>query len=198
MWRDPIICSKLLHWWCLVGIGICTFHFNFYGPFCRDISTMPIFIRSELSAGHWNCLWLCSSIQFVSMGVLGPWSYLFTFIAVQTFYSWAQSSLINVSSKVVEGFANSCELKVCSAALRLMFQILNWNFQCVSSEVKSVLSRRQVSMSRPNCGLMTFNKYEHNLVQVTLQFASSFSFLFFSFLYFLYWQILILFLWHCL
>lgn len=48
---------------------------------------------------------------------------------MQTFYSWAQDAALSVTNKIVESNSDVPEVKVCNAALRLMHQILNWEFR---------------------------------------------------------------------
>ncbi|KAL9165123.1 hypothetical protein ABFS82_06G150000 [Erythranthe guttata] len=44
-------------------------------------------------------------------------------------YSWVQHAAFNVSNRITEADSEIPEIKVCSAALHLMLQILNWDFQ---------------------------------------------------------------------
>ncbi|KAG2272852.1 hypothetical protein Bca52824_067407 [Brassica carinata] len=48
---------------------------------------------------------------------------------LKTFYSWAQDAALSVTNKIVESNSDVPEVKVCNAALRLMHQILNWEFR---------------------------------------------------------------------
>ncbi|KAJ4968652.1 hypothetical protein NE237_015353 [Protea cynaroides] len=48
---------------------------------------------------------------------------------LKKFYCWAQEAAFSVTNKVVECDSSVLEVKVCDAALRLMFQIMNWDFQ---------------------------------------------------------------------
>ena len=48
---------------------------------------------------------------------------------LQTFYSWALDAALSVTNKIVESNSDVPEVKVCNAALRLMHQILNWEFR---------------------------------------------------------------------
>ncbi|XP_010265025.1 PREDICTED: exportin-4 isoform X2 [Nelumbo nucifera] len=52
---------------------------------------------------------------------------------LKKFYCWAQDATLSVTNKVVECDSTAIEVKVCAAALRLMFQIMNWEFQCNKS-----------------------------------------------------------------
>lgn len=47
---------------------------------------------------------------------------------LKTFYSWAQEAARGVTDKIVESSTEVPEVKVCTAALRLMLQILTWDF----------------------------------------------------------------------
>ncbi|KAK4726924.1 hypothetical protein R3W88_031841 [Solanum pinnatisectum] len=49
---------------------------------------------------------------------------------LKLFYCWAQDAAVSVSNKIAESEAAIPEVKVCTAALRLMLQILNWDFKC--------------------------------------------------------------------
>ncbi|KAK6145319.1 hypothetical protein DH2020_022139 [Rehmannia glutinosa] len=48
---------------------------------------------------------------------------------MKAFYCWVQYAAFNVSSRIIEAHSEIPEVKVCSAALRLMIQILNWDFR---------------------------------------------------------------------
>jgi hypothetical protein len=47
---------------------------------------------------------------------------------LQSFYQWAQDAALSVTSKIIESHSSVPEVKVCNATLRLMHQILNWEF----------------------------------------------------------------------
>lgn len=49
---------------------------------------------------------------------------------MQLFYCWAQDAAVSASNKIAESEAAIPEVKVCTAALRLMLQVLNWDFKC--------------------------------------------------------------------
>lgn len=53
---------------------------------------------------------------------------------LKTFYSWAQEAAVAVTDRIVESDSEVPEVKVCTAAIRLMLQILNWDFRYSSSE----------------------------------------------------------------
>lgn len=48
---------------------------------------------------------------------------------LKTFYCWAQDAAVSVTSRIIESHSAVPEVKVCTAALRLMLQILNWDFR---------------------------------------------------------------------
>lgn len=82
---------------------------------------------------------------------------------LKEFYCWAQSAALSVTERIVGGSATVSEDKVCSAALRLMFQILNWNFKHIGNDLsgdKTFLSDRGI---RHEPSLL--KKFERSLVQ---------------------------------
>ncbi|GAB2277629.1 hypothetical protein Dimus_012337 [Dionaea muscipula] len=54
---------------------------------------------------------------------------------LKTFYSWAQEAALVVTNRIIESGSAAPEVKVCTVALRLMLQILNWDFRHKSSDV---------------------------------------------------------------
>ncbi|XP_031502482.1 uncharacterized protein LOC116265754 isoform X3 [Nymphaea colorata] len=52
---------------------------------------------------------------------------------LKEFYCWAQDAAVGVAKEVVESTSLGPEHKVCAAAFRLMFQILNWDFQSTNN-----------------------------------------------------------------
>ncbi|KAG6737412.1 hypothetical protein POTOM_058932 [Populus tomentosa] len=48
---------------------------------------------------------------------------------VKTFYCWAQNAAASVTRRITDSNTEVPEVKVCTAALRLMLQILNWDFR---------------------------------------------------------------------
>ncbi|KAL2549191.1 hypothetical protein Fot_10721 [Forsythia ovata] len=56
---------------------------------------------------------------------------------IKEFYCWAQYAALNVSHRVIGSDSAIPEVKVCSAALRLMLQILNWDFRAKKNAVES-------------------------------------------------------------
>ncbi|XP_028770687.1 LOW QUALITY PROTEIN: exportin-4 [Neltuma alba] len=59
---------------------------------------------------------------------------------LKTFYCWAQEAASKVTNRIVESNAAVPEAKVCTASLRLMFQILNWDFRHNTGEAKGSLN----------------------------------------------------------
>ncbi|KAK9735232.1 hypothetical protein RND81_04G192400 [Saponaria officinalis] len=53
---------------------------------------------------------------------------------LKTFYSWAQQAAFSVTDRIVESSSEVPEVKVCTATLRLMLQILNWDFRYSSGD----------------------------------------------------------------
>ncbi|KAJ9185793.1 hypothetical protein P3X46_005384 [Hevea brasiliensis] len=47
---------------------------------------------------------------------------------LKTFYCWARDTAVGVTKSITESHSEVPEVKVCTAALRLMLQILNWDF----------------------------------------------------------------------
>ncbi|XP_019059713.1 PREDICTED: exportin-4 isoform X2 [Tarenaya hassleriana] len=48
---------------------------------------------------------------------------------LKTFYRWAQDAAFSLTNKIIESDSGVPEVRVCNAALRLMHQILNWDFR---------------------------------------------------------------------
>ncbi|XP_058213435.1 uncharacterized protein LOC131325276 isoform X13 [Rhododendron vialii] len=48
---------------------------------------------------------------------------------LKTFYCWAQDAALSVTNKIMESDSAVPEVNVCAAAMRLMLQILNWDFR---------------------------------------------------------------------
>ncbi|XP_057550159.1 uncharacterized protein LOC130828285 isoform X1 [Amaranthus tricolor] len=53
---------------------------------------------------------------------------------LKTFYSWARDAAVGVTSRIVESDSEIPEAKVCTFAMHLMLQILNWDFQYSSGD----------------------------------------------------------------
>ncbi|ONH94485.1 hypothetical protein PRUPE_7G018700 [Prunus persica] len=47
---------------------------------------------------------------------------------LKTFYCWARDAALSVTNRIIESDSAIPEVKVCTAAFRLMLQILNWEF----------------------------------------------------------------------
>ncbi|PKU82773.1 hypothetical protein MA16_Dca006071 [Dendrobium catenatum] len=52
-----------------------------------------------------------------------------SFLESLEFYCWAKDAAISLTDKIVSCNASFNEEKICSSAMRLMFQILSWNFR---------------------------------------------------------------------
>ncbi|XP_030511531.1 exportin-4 isoform X2 [Rhodamnia argentea] len=57
---------------------------------------------------------------------------------LKVFYCWTRDAALSVANKITESDSAVDEVKVCTAALRLILQILNWEFQCNSNGKKGV------------------------------------------------------------
>ncbi|XP_044482396.1 exportin-4 isoform X2 [Mangifera indica] len=55
---------------------------------------------------------------------------------LKTFYCWARDAAISVTKVIIESDAAVSEVKVCTAALGLLLQILNWDFRYNTSGTK--------------------------------------------------------------
>ncbi|XP_021742132.1 exportin-4-like isoform X2 [Chenopodium quinoa] len=53
---------------------------------------------------------------------------------LKIFYSWAQEAAASVTNRIVESDSEVPEVKVCTASMRLMLQILNWDFRYSSDD----------------------------------------------------------------
>ncbi|KAG4189287.1 hypothetical protein ERO13_A08G217300v2 [Gossypium hirsutum] len=56
---------------------------------------------------------------------------------LKMFYCWARDAALSVTNKIMEPNAVIPEVKVCTAALRLMLQILNWEFRSNPTSMKA-------------------------------------------------------------
>ncbi|KAG4135728.1 hypothetical protein ERO13_D08G234300v2 [Gossypium hirsutum] len=56
---------------------------------------------------------------------------------LKMFYCWARDAALSVTNKIMEPNAVIPEVKVCTAALRLMLQILNWEFRSDPTSMKA-------------------------------------------------------------
>jgi hypothetical protein len=48
---------------------------------------------------------------------------------LQLFYTWAQEAAVTSAERALQGVGGAMDINVCASALRLMSQILNWEFQ---------------------------------------------------------------------
>ncbi|XP_022633524.1 exportin-4 isoform X4 [Vigna radiata var. radiata] len=55
---------------------------------------------------------------------------------LKTFYQWTQEAALSVTNQIIESDSAVPEVKVCTAALDLMLQILNWDFRSNNSDTK--------------------------------------------------------------
>ncbi|KAE8711627.1 T27c4.14 protein isoform 3 [Hibiscus syriacus] len=56
---------------------------------------------------------------------------------LKMFYCWARDAALSVTNKIIEPNSVIPEVKVCTAALRLMLQILNWEFRNDTTSMKA-------------------------------------------------------------
>ncbi|XP_022719062.1 exportin-4-like isoform X4 [Durio zibethinus] len=80
---------------------------------------------------------------------------------LKTFYFWARDAALSVTNKIIESDAVIPEVKVCTAALRLMLQILNWEFRHDTNSTKAsinvfsaVVRHDNASSKRSECVLV--------------------------------------------
>lgn len=59
---------------------------------------------------------------------------------LKTFYCWTRDAALSVTNKIIESDAAIPEVKVCTAALCLMLQILNWEFRHDTNSMKAGIS----------------------------------------------------------
>lgn len=78
-----------------------------------------------------------------------------------------------MADKIVSCYANISEEKVCSRALRFMFQVLNWNFKSSPSALDNSSSKSNSGSFgiKPDMGLL--KKFERSLVEVAEFFCLS-------------------------
>ena len=111
----------------------------------------------------------------VSAGILTWWYYSYAnhlnlfywhltcyYCFSKDFYCWAQSAVFNTADKILNSNGTIPEERACSAALRLMFQILSWNFKHTVEH--------ESSDAKINSGLridtINLKKFERSLVKV--------------------------------
>ncbi|XWS57760.1 hypothetical protein CRYUN_Cryun09bG0200800 [Craigia yunnanensis] len=80
---------------------------------------------------------------------------------LKTFYCWALDAALSVTNKIIESDAAIPEVKVCTAAVRLMLQILNWEFWHDANSTKAGINifsagvrHGSASASRSECVLV--------------------------------------------
>ncbi|KAE8009944.1 hypothetical protein FH972_006349 [Carpinus fangiana] len=59
---------------------------------------------------------------------------------LKMFYRWAQDAALCVANRIIESNSLVPEVKVCNAALRLMLQILNWDFRYNNNSTKTSIN----------------------------------------------------------
>ncbi|XP_073158975.1 uncharacterized protein [Henckelia pumila] len=84
---------------------------------------------------------------------------------IKAFYCWVQDAAFIVSNRIVGIDAAVPESKVCSAALRLMLQILNWDFRGNKSTDESSIKGIDVFCDRMKPESDSFKRSECVLVQ---------------------------------
>ncbi|XP_073000684.1 uncharacterized protein [Typha latifolia] len=80
---------------------------------------------------------------------------------LKEFYCWAQGSALRIMEKIVGCGASVSEENVCSAALRFMFQILNWDFKHAGEPNSKI----NVLSSGIRHDAIMLKKFEHFLVK---------------------------------
>jgi len=80
------------------------------------------------------------------------------------FYCWARDAAICVTNRIIESNSAVPEVKVCNAALRLMLQILNWDFRYNNNSTKTSINVFSAGARHDTDSLKSF---ECTLVQVT-------------------------------
>lgn len=94
------------------------------------------------------------------------------FILSQTVYCWAQEAAHSVTNNIIQSTSEILEVKVCTAALRLMLQILNWEFQYNTSAVDGTKKSINVFSSGVKFDVNSAKRSDYALVQVTSLFFS--------------------------
>jgi hypothetical protein len=80
------------------------------------------------------------------------------------FYRWAQDAALCVANRIIESNSLVHEVKVCNAALRLMLQILNWDFRYNNNSTKTSIN---VFSAGARHDADSLKRFECTLVQVT-------------------------------
>jgi hypothetical protein len=99
----------------------------------------------------------------MSLEVLNPLLSLWqAIVCCKDFYCWAQAAVFNTADKILNSTVTIPDERACSAALRLMFQILSWNFKHTVEH--------ESSDAKINFGLridtINLKKFERSLVKV--------------------------------
>ncbi|WOG81788.1 hypothetical protein DCAR_0100939 [Daucus carota subsp. sativus] len=84
---------------------------------------------------------------------------------LKTIYCWAQEAALSVTNNIVQSNSEILEVKVCTAALRLMLQILNWEFQYSTSAVESTKKSINVFSTGVRFDVNSAKRSEYALVQ---------------------------------
>lgn len=88
-------------------------------------------------------------------------------------YCWAQEAALSVTNNIVQSDSEILEVKVCTAALRLMLQILNWEFQYNTNGVEGTKKSINVFSSGVRIDVSSAKRSDYALVQVTSLFISN-------------------------
>ena len=81
------------------------------------------------------------------------------------FYCWARDAALSVTNRIVESKSEVPEVKVCNAALRLMLQILNWDFHLNNNSTKTSIN---VFSAGARLDIDSSKRSECTLVQVMI------------------------------
>ncbi|KAH7691116.1 Nuclear transport receptor exportin 4 (importin beta superfamily) domain-containing protein [Dioscorea alata] len=85
---------------------------------------------------------------------------------LKEFYVWGQNAAVSFGDKIVGSAATTMsEIKVCSAALRLMCQILNWSFKQAASVSGPSSSKTHAFSSGIRHDTLLLKKFERSLVE---------------------------------
>lgn len=82
------------------------------------------------------------------------------------FYCWARDAALSVTKQIIESDTAVSEVKACTAALRLLLQILNWDFQYDTSGRKISINvfsagvrTESASSKRSECVIVQVNNF---------------------------------------
>ncbi|KAL8109068.1 hypothetical protein AgCh_025241 [Apium graveolens] len=84
---------------------------------------------------------------------------------LKTMYCWAQEAALSVTNNIVQSDSEILEVKVCTAALRLMLQILNWEFQYNTSALEGTKKSINVFSSGVRFDVSSAKRSDYALVQ---------------------------------